>query len=425
MKHTRNRLAMVLLLTLFISIIISSPDAIGTESKQVELPLDLSYICAENYTDHAALLIDGNEDLVSQALAESWPGDGSIEDPIIISNYRFSDPNDECINLWNVDLHWEISDCLIEGGPTDVVGVWFRNVSNGAFANNIIRNRDSGLKIYDGIHNVKITNNLIANNTEQGIVSLNGQSYIEISGNTFLNNGGNNIWITGGFNYSLVADNTIIGGMYGIRINAIYQSRIHNNSVQDAASDCLLFTNASNSTIDGNNLQNVTGNGLMTSCIFLTIADNTVTDCTGIGIYIATGQFNNISFNSVAGCGEYGLSLTGTTDNTTVCQNVFADNNGDGCQVVDDGEANQFMYNHFDDWITPDADADNIVDIAYELSGDAENEDPYPLVDPELGPPTPTTTGSTGPRVPMEIVLVAGGAVAVVLLVGIFIKRGR
>jgi hypothetical protein len=96
----------------------------------------------------------------------------------------------------------------------------------------------------------------------------------------------------------------------------------------------------------------------------------------------------------VTNSSDYGLKLGGSTANTTVTENSFSDNSGGVSQVLDDGANNLISYNHYSDWISPDSDANGIVDIAYELDGDSSNTDPYPIVDSSGIIPIATTDAS-------------------------------
>ena len=40
---------------------------------------------------------------------------------------------------------------------------------------------------------------------------------------------------------------------------------------------------------------------------------------------------------------------------------------------------NSFRYNYWDDWISPDANDDGIVDVPYFVDGVAGNQDQYPI----------------------------------------------
>ncbi len=377
------------------------------------------------YTDHAAIYIDGNEDLLAQASSESWLGTGSSESPVTISGYRITDTGVAAVRIWNVDLHWVLSDCLLEGGPPYAAGIWLSNVSNGVISGNVIRNRDLGINAVDVTRNCSIIDNEIYDNDQQGIVSLNGMSNCIISGNDFHGNLGNNIWMTGGFNDSEFSDNTFVGGLNAIRILVCLRAEIRNNTVTDGEFDSIVIPSAVDTVIADNNVTGTQGTGIMTSGSNIEISGNVVSDCTAVGIYLALGSRGILQENTVSNCTEYGIKLGGAAENTTVTLNVLTEN-ADGCQVEDDGEDNAFFYNYFSEWTSPDVDGNNIVDNPYAIEGDAENNDPYPLVDPD-GPIPSTTTGTTsnGNQYLDVFPYVAIGLMVVLLGVAGFLRKRR
>lgn len=92
-------------------------------------------------------------------------------------------------------------------------------------------------------------------------------------------------------------------------------------------------------------------------------------------------------------------------------------------QILVYGEDNDISYNHYSDWVSPDDDADGIVDVAYSLDGDASNSDLYPIVDSAGTIPATITNGD---EFPLDFVLMAGvGIVAVVLVAVIFSMKRR
>lgn len=74
--------------------------------------------------------------------------------------------------------------------------------------------------------------------------------------------------------------------------------------------------------------------------------------------------------------------------------------------------------------MSPDIDSDMIVDVPYALDGEADNEDPFPLADPDAVPPVTRGTGTESAQIPMEIIMVAGGVV-IIILVGVFVLKRR
>jgi parallel beta-helix repeat protein len=382
-------------------------------------------IPTQTYTDHAVLSIDGNADFLSQAGTESWTGTGMAGNPIVIEGYRITDCINEGIKIVNVDLHWAIRNCKIEGsGSMYACGVSIHNCSNGEFSNNIIENRDVGIQIFEGCYNCSFTDNQILTNQDTSFKVIGGMGNCIISGNNFSGNAGNNFWITGGFNDSMITDNTITGGQNGIRVIVCLRSSITGNIVSDCGLDALVFPSSTSLVISDNTVRNTTGCGIMISGSFAEITSNTVIDTTVSGIYIASGDDCIVRHNLVINSTEYGLKLGAPTSNTSVNENSFIGNLGISSQIFDDGEDNGISYNHYSDWITPDADADGIVDVSYSLDGDASNSDSYPIVD--SAGTIPSTTTITGSDLPFDIILIAGiGIVAVVLVVVVFLMKRR
>jgi hypothetical protein len=386
---------------------------------------------AVTYTDHAAIWIDGDADCLAQAAAESWEGDGTSENPIIIAGYRITDSGTQCIRLWNVDLFWIVRNCLLEGGPPYICGLWSSNVSNGQFKDNIVRDRHSGILAYDGTENVNFTGNEIYDNKANAFEGQGGMVNCSISNNEIHDNFGVNLWITGGYTNCEISDNTISGGTYGLNSAGGVQSVVEGNKIADTSLDALMVLSSTDVTLAGNMISDSGGEGILVSGGNLRIDSNVITNTSGRGIRVATGDFTVVQNNSISEARDYGLALSATTGNLTVTRNSFI-SNGDGCQVEDAGEDNHFYFNHYSDWTTPDSNSDNVVDNPYLLDGDASNQDAYPLVDAHgpvistttTGTDTTSTTGSANGSLDL-VPIVAAGAVVILLVVVLVVKRSR
>jgi parallel beta-helix repeat protein len=417
-----SRHTTVLLLAILLATVVVGSHSMMSVEGQVELTK--MNTLAQTYTNHDPIVVDGNADLLAQAVVETWSGDGTENDPVNISGYRITDINSECIKISNVDLYWVITGCMLEGA-IDATGILMSNVTNGEISNNIIRERDIAISGVNGIFSCRITDNQMYDNAQNAIKVLNGMADCVISGNDVGPNGGNQFWITGGFNDSVISGNTVEGGQNGIRVNGCLRSSFTGNTMIATILEAIMLPLAVEATVTGNIVDSPVTNGIMLSGINHIIDSNIVDNCTGYGIYLASGDYASICENIVSNCTDYGLKLSVSTANTTVVENVFIDNNNDGCQVIDDGDDNEFCYNHFDDWVSPDADSDNIVDVAYSLDGETQNVDPYPLVDPDGSIPTPTT----GPGGPIDLaidpimVIAAGAVIALVVVVVVLKKR--
>ena len=423
-KHPfmRRTLILVVLTTMILSqvsvsnSVVREYDAIGSEHE-----------IASIYTDHAPISIDGNSDFLGQASIEGWSGDGSPESPFIISGYRISDSDIEGIKIWNVDCYWKITDCLIEGGAPYAYGIYLGNASNGVVSNNIIRERDIAIQASLLARNCVFSRNEIYDNQNNAIKALNGMVDCVISANYMNNNSANNIWIAGGFNSSNVVDNQIIGGDNGIRVNLCRDCIFRNNTVSESHTDSIVLPFIVDTSIINNKVFNSGGMGIMFSGSFILVEGNQVQNSTNAGLYMSSGANCTLRDNHAVNCVGYGLSLGGSASNTSVRENIFIDNNSGDCQVEDDGDNNFIIYNHYNDWISPDEDSDNIVDVPYAIEGDSENADPYPLVDPNVGIPTSatiTTTTTTSNSGSFDLILYAGlGLIITLVVIAVVLRR--
>ncbi|MFW9856748.1 MAG: hypothetical protein ACFFFG_16985, partial [Candidatus Thorarchaeota archaeon] len=72
-----------------------------------------------NYTPHSPLKIVTNDELLAIAKTENWPGNGSIDSPIVISGLNFTGPfpnntysSEYQIQIIRTNLSLEITNCL-------------------------------------------------------------------------------------------------------------------------------------------------------------------------------------------------------------------------------------------------------------------------------------------------------------------------
>jgi parallel beta-helix repeat protein len=397
-------------------------------------------------------LLDGNTEMIAQATTESWPGDGSEGNPYQITGYSFYDVQ-HSIEIRNIDLHWALTNNEIDG-PGDATvwcGVEISNSSNGYVANNVIFNRYRGFWLID-IYDVIITNNIIEDNLFHGIESpgyvnnciisdniirrCNGYGIriltsvsSEISGNHITDCDGTGIQIMGSGTNCQITGNYIseVSGL-GIYLNNIDSIVVLHNEMATLSSNGIYFYNAIDCEAYNNSLISGDEDGLVlkniSSCLF---HNNSFINSDGIGIKVISGVNSTIRYNHIEGSTDYGLWTGSEVSFFEITQNVFINNSAAG-QVCDEGTNNTYIYNYYDEWVSPDSNSDQIVDTPYSIPGIAGNEDPYPLADPNAIPPvtdgiTTANTGFTTP-VPMEIILIAGGAV-VIILIGIFFVKGK
>ncbi len=402
------------------------------------------------YTPHDAILLDGNAEMIAQADAEVWPGDGTEGSPYQITGYYFYDVQ-HSVEIRNIDLHWTFTANEVDGPGDSTVwcGVEISNSSNGYVANNLIHNRYRGLWLID-IDDVTITNNDIQDNLLHGIECVGYINGCLISDNTITRNTGSGICIFTAVD-SEISENTVTN-CEGTGIQVLVTAtncQITDNYVNEVTGPGIHLGNSSSVEIMHNELSNVTGYGVfvlesydieiynnslvngeedgmfLKDSSFDLIHNNSVVGSDGIGISVASGENSTLRFNHIEDSTNYGLKTSADTECMEITRNVFI-NNGAAAQVYDEGENNTYIYNYYDDWVSPDADADHIVDVPYTIDGGAGNEDPYPLADSDAVPPeTGGTTSGTGVggEIPMDLLMIGGGAVVIILVGVFFVKR--
>jgi parallel beta-helix repeat protein len=301
----------------------------------------------------------------------------------------------------------------------------------------------AGIVVEDGSVNVTVKNNIAYDNRENGIYIGNFDSdtisyNITVTGNTVYENnpGGIRLHETDGcaVDNNEIHNNTLNGII--VESGSHY---INYNNITDCITGILV--SEGNCTISHNEISNVeyansvgTENNTISNNYLINNRKN------GLRFYNSHltefgGSNNHIIQNVIANNSKWGLEFSANTDNNVVQGNYFF-LNGETCQATDDGTNNLFDANYWDDWTTPDANNDSIVDVPYSIEGDAENNDLHPMtvpdrcIDPWFVPDseyeneTTTLTTPTGDSLEIDSFLLAGGlAVAIVLIVVVFVKR--
>ena len=194
---------------------------------------------------------------------------------------------------------------------------------------------------------------------------------------------------------------------------------LSDNTISYVIKQGIYMVRAENSTISNNTINNVDGNGFrLFSANFTSVFENDVADCTGDGFYLNSGINTTIHWNSVTNVSEYAVNLESPTANYSIKYNTFQDN-GATCQVYDDGTSNIVSHNYYDDWNSPDADANGYVDTPYVFEGDSENQDEFPLAVAGVVP------AEISNGLPMELILIAGAFGAIVIVTSLVLFKRR
>ena len=98
--------------------------------------------------------------------------------------------------------------------------------------------------------------------------------------------------------------------------------------------------------------------------------------------------------------------------------------------ISDSGVYNEFSFNHYDEWTSPDLNSDNIVDVSYLIDGETGNADDYPISNLGYGftsTPTQTSTQSTIENnlqhIPVEFVIPIAVMPVIIFTILFFIRK--
>ncbi|MHA2102652.1 MAG: right-handed parallel beta-helix repeat-containing protein [Candidatus Hodarchaeales archaeon] len=257
---------------------------------------DLKIFKETNLLSQESIIIESKEDFERLGI----PGEGTEDKPYLIQYMNISSSSKRLIDIQNIDLHVLIQNNRLNGLSAGLYGIYLSNVSK-----------------------IIISNNVIQNNTYNGIVIAKGNK-IEIINNWIFNN-----------------------GFSGITIHDANEISIHNNYIfRNHERGLWLSSNVKNSKINRNSLR----------------------DNSDYGIQIEYEKYIEPGDPFF----QYSPSIS---SNNLIKQNSFINNNiySNKSQVGDFGEFNFFEENHYSEWIGPDSNNDNRVDIPYNISSTFSN----------------------------------------------------
>jgi parallel beta-helix repeat protein len=303
--------------------------------------------------------------------------------------------------------------------------------------NDVTNSHYGGIVVEDDSFNVDVKGNLVHHNEEFGIHIGNPVEEREIS---------RNIRITDNIIYDntpsgirlldaddcLVRNNTLHDNYLSGIVVELGSNTIEDNIVMDCSSGVVVSNG--NCTISGNNVTGV-DYGLSIGTENNTIIGNNLAynEKDGLRFYHSiqtgnNGSNNIVTGNTVVNNSRWGIVFTAQSSNNFIHNNDFLMNGVSG-QACDDGSSNTFSENFWDDWTSPDEDANGFVDFPYLINGTAANADTNPLAAP-LNPlpdwyKTPTTPIEPAQLQidPMLILIGAGGVIIVILLIVVVKKR--
>ncbi len=453
----RKGLNLLLLITVLSLLMLNSSSFSGT----LEVGTLESATITQAYTIHDPIHIDGNADFLAQDSSEGWLGDGTLENPIIISGYSIS-AAEHMLRVENSDLHFEFIDNQLDGISWVWCGIAIIDSANGVIKDNYVQRAAAGIHVVT-VENFVIQGNEVHDSEFGGIIVEDGSVNVTVKNNIVYENRQFGIHIGNPYGSTVSHDVTIVGNTVyenspsGIRLleadgctvdnNEVYSNTLNGIDVESGShhikynniTDCIagILISEGNCTITQNRISNVEY-AISVGTEYNTISKNYLTNNEKIGIRFYhsyhtgfSGSNNLVTGNVIANNSRWGLEFTTNADDNVVQNNYFF-MNGETCQATDDGVNNFIDANYWDDWTSPDANNDSIVDVPYSIEGDAENSDIHPMTIPDRSLPpwyieeTTTTIGtSDGEPIPMDPLLIAVGvsAVVIILVVAVFVKK--
>lgn len=305
-------------------------------------------------TPSGPISIDGDPNLVNQASAKGWPGDGSASNPYIIANLSINSPGD-AIRFMKISLHVVVENSTLAYsnrgfGIQDSSNITISNntmvggyygiivecssgstVSNITIYNNTVTCGGNGILVTSSsgstVSNITISNNTIVggytgillSSSDGYILSDTTLSHISISDNT-INNGGTGIHLSFSsgltVSNSTISDNAVTGGSTGIYVSSSNNTMVLNNIVTGAIYDGIIMPSSSNSTVSNNSII-CGGNGIImpSSSSNSTVSNNTVT-CGSNGIIVSSSSGSTVSDNTITGATNIGILLDNSGNST-------------------------------------------------------------------------------------------------------------
>ncbi len=401
-------------------------------------------ISAVNYTVLNQTIIQNDADFQNLATKYGWPGNGTATNPYIIENFEiignsFYPDQTGLLTINNTRSYFIVRNCVLRDFQNyRVSGILIQNASNGQLYNCEIYNINGtygvGVRIVNSSF-IDIQNLNAHDNNEAGIDIQSYSHFINVENSSFYRNsigiqvGGysrditinaNNVFDNfpngyGGFGLGLytvttitVSNNTIWNNaesgifMDNVNSSVLVNNEIYLNSLSTISSGAagVEFRYSYGDTLRDNYIYNNSGGGVsILSSSYTSIISNVIHSNNASGILISRGNnyaynppstWNVISDNVISAHPSFGLeiyeSLNGTITRNNFVQNAI----GQQSQYYDDtypyDPTTNITYNYWDDWTTPDADLDGIVDVPYtgmDYAGLNPNlQDPYPVTTP-------------------------------------------
>ena len=373
----KNPIFLVLL-----AILVAQPLLVGNlgvvspgESNGVFTPALGTRLAPSAHTNHVPILIDGDDDFVSQG----WPGSGTSGDPYIISGLNITYATGMVlITITDTRAYFVIRDCYINQGSS-TYGVFLNNATHGVIEHFTARSNDIGIYLYQA-NDTTISQTEVASVDNSLLVEYSWDCFVEYSEfdsehsrssywydspNPTLNYnywnadpGDDNVVEMDGCNNTVITHSIIVDGFYGLTMYNSYDVEITDLTLTEVtygmyfivcgevdiadsyseSPETTLYMDSCNdsSVVDSEFWCDDSGDyaiGIFDSHRFI-FTGNSLEDAQAYGLVIETCEDSVVNSNTFTECEPVGLLLADCPD-SEVIGNTVLDSGGSGIETYD------------------------------------------------------------------------------------------
>jgi len=159
----------------------------------------------------------------------------------------------------------------------------------------------------------------------------------------------------------------------------------------DSNTNGIQVSGSTNTNVSGNTCNDNSYGILLETASGSKVTENTCNNNDVAGIYLASSTDNVVTRNTIENNTmslTHGIFLDSNCTTNKFFHNILKANNHGNVQAIDNGLDNSWddgvQGNYWDDWQSPDADEDGIVDKPYEVGGLGQSTDNFPLTEASI-----------------------------------------